>query len=112
MSVDDHAPHDGILKKNTDAESLSVGSAQYDDGRIAAKVLRRVNGRWSPQSEELPLHRVFDLGTVVLKSILQSAGVPAPFTTLDVTLRAPAQQDEIRAYCVKTGPICCPNSGN
>ena len=101
MSVDDYAPHDGIYKSRTDAESLSVGNAQYDGGEIAAKVFRRVNGRWSRQSEELPLHRVFDLGTVVLKSILQSAGVPAPSTALDVTLRAPARRAEIRDYYVK-----------
>ncbi len=101
MSVDDYAPHDGIYKNHTDVQSLSVGRAQFDDDEISAKVFRRVNGRWSRQSEELPLHRVFDLGTVVLKSILQSAGASAPSTTLDVTLRDPMREGEIHTYYVK-----------
>lgn len=100
LSVDDYAPHDGIYKNATDAESLSVGSAQYDDNEIAAKVFRRVNGRWSRLSEELPLHRVIDLGTVVLKAILESAGVRTPSTTLNLTLQDPTRLKDIHAYYV------------
>lgn len=60
-----------------------------------------MNGRWSRVSEELPLHRVFDLGTVVLKSILMSAGVPTPATKLEVGVANPERLGAVCDYYEK-----------
>lgn len=80
-SVDNYANHDGkYAKTGTDVESISIGAAQYDGDEISAKVFRHTGTKWSRQSEELPLHRVIDLNTVILKSILTSAKWPQPLT--------------------------------
>lgn len=97
-SVDDYSSHDGVHKAATDAESLSVGIAQYDGNHISAKVFRRSGAKWSRQSEELPLHRVFDLGTTVLKSILLSADVASPITDLEVEVITPEKLKSIVDY--------------
>ncbi len=54
-----------------DAWYLSIGKAQWDESGedISAKVIRRVNDRYSPQSEELPLWRVLDLAIMVVAAI-------------------------------------------
>jgi hypothetical protein len=83
-SVDDYNKHDGIYANNTDVESISIGKAQYDGNEISAKVFRHTGNKWSRQSEELPLHRVIDLNTAILKSILISANIPTPLTKLNV----------------------------
>ena len=93
-SVDDYSQHDGKYANKTDVQSLTIGKAQYDGDEISAKVFRQVNGKWSPQSEELPLHRIFDLGTTALKSILMSANIPQPLTTLKVCV---IQLDELQS---------------
>lgn len=57
-----------------DAKYLSIGQAQWDDARkdISAKVFRETDsGRWSPQSEELPLWRVFDLA-IMISSVIKN----------------------------------------
>lgn len=81
--VENYDTHDGKYK-STDAQSLSIGIAQYDGSEISAKVFRFVNNKWSRQSEELPFHRVIDLSTTILKSILLSANIPFPQTSLNV----------------------------
>lgn len=97
-TVDDYSKHDGIYKNKTDVQALTIGKAQYDGNEISAKVFRKVNGKWSRQSEELPLHRVFDLATVSLKSILMGAGIPQPDTTLNVSAIPPDKSDLILSY--------------
>lgn len=86
VAIDDYSIHDGIYKDNTDAQSLSIGFAQYDKSEISAKVFRFTGNRWSPQSEELPLHRVIDLSSTILKSILQSSKIITPNTSLQLTV--------------------------
>jgi len=64
---------DGRYAYNTDAKGLSLGLAQWNDrGKvdISAKVWRYTGEKWSRQSEELPLHRVLDLATLVCRTIL------------------------------------------
>ncbi len=84
VGVDNYDQRDGIHADNTDAYAISVGVAQYDKSRkweerdISAKVFRYVGGQWSRQSEELPLHRTFDLSTLTLKSILMCADKEIP----------------------------------
>ena len=51
---------------------MSIGEAQYDRDQVSLKVWRHTgdlagsNGRWSPQSEELPIHRNLDLSILFL----------------------------------------------
>jgi len=62
---------DGRKANNSDAKGLSLGLAQWNErGKvdISAKVWRHTGGKWSRQSEELPLHRVLDLAILIAKS--------------------------------------------
>lgn len=62
---------DGRYAYKTDAKGLSLGLAQWNDrGKvdISAKVWRHTGGKWSRQSEELPLHRVLDLAIFVCRA--------------------------------------------
>lgn len=62
---------DGRYAYDSDAKGLSLGLAQWNDrGKvdISAKIWRHTGGKWSRQSEELPLHRVLDLAILVCKS--------------------------------------------
>lgn len=64
---------DGKYAYNSDAKGISLGLAQWNDrGKIdiSAKVWRHTGGKWSRQSEELPLHRVLDLAIMVCRSSL------------------------------------------
>ncbi len=62
---------DGRYANKTDAKGLSLGLAQWNDrGKvdISAKVWRHTGGKWSRQSEELPLHRVLDLAIFICRA--------------------------------------------
>lgn len=62
---------DGRQAYGSEAKGLSLGLAQWNDrGRvdISAKVWRHTGGKWSRQSEELPLHRALDLAILIAKS--------------------------------------------
>jgi hypothetical protein len=64
---------DGRYAYDSDAKGLSLGLAQWNDrGKvdISAKVWRHTGGKWSRQSEELPLHRVLDLAILVCRAQL------------------------------------------
>jgi hypothetical protein len=77
ISVNDYDAIDGKYASNTDAQALCIGNAQYSRDEISAKVFRKVKGRWSRQSEELPIHRVLDLAVLIVAS-MTSAKKPAP----------------------------------
>jgi hypothetical protein len=70
--VDDYDKKDGIYKHNTDAQSLSIGLAQWDNNDISGKVFRRKNDTWIRSSEELPLHRILDLSILTISSFIKS----------------------------------------
>lgn len=62
---------DGRYAGGSDAKGLSLGLAQWNDRgkvEISAKVWRHTGGKWSRQSEELPLHRVLDLAVMVCRT--------------------------------------------
>lgn len=64
---------DGAYANNTDAVGLSLGLAQWNDRDVidlSAKVWRHTGegGKWSRQSEELPLHRVLDLALLICET--------------------------------------------
>ena len=78
VGIDDYSSYDGLYKDATDAKALSVGLAQWkyeeEDGvkEISAKVFRRKENRWSRQSEELPIHRCFDLCILIVQALQRS----------------------------------------
>lgn len=64
---------DGRQSYSSDAKGLSLGLAQWNErGKvdISAKVWRYTGEKWSRQSEEMPLHRVFDLAILICRSQL------------------------------------------
>ncbi|MBT3228612.1 MAG: hypothetical protein HOD43_14895 [Candidatus Marinimicrobia bacterium] len=68
---EDYDRIDGRKAHNSDAKGLSLGLAQWNERGnvdISAKVWRHTGGKWSRQSEELPLHRVLDLAILIVKS--------------------------------------------
>ncbi len=71
VSVSDYEKIDGIYANNTDAKALSLGVAQYDPDEISLKVWRFVKGKWSRQSEELPIHRNLDLSILFIKTLIE-----------------------------------------
>lgn len=80
-----YSKNDGKYKNDTDAMSLSIGLAQWENSEndISAKVFRRKNGKWLRQSEELPIHRVLDLSILVISSLTKNAENLAQITSLN-----------------------------
>lgn len=73
IAAEDYENIDGRQAYQSDAKGLSLGLAQWNDrGKvdISAKVWRHTGGKWSRQSEELPLHRVLDLAILVCRASL------------------------------------------
>src|SRR5690554_5582014 len=71
--VENYEQIDGRKAYHSDAKGLSLGLAQWNDrGKvdISAKVWRHTGGKWSRQSEDLPLHRVLDLAILVCRTRL------------------------------------------
>jgi len=72
--------HDPDREGDTDAQYISVGWSQWNDEEPSVKVVRYAkSGRWSRQSEELPLSRMVDL--TILTALAYGRG--PGFTTLD-----------------------------
>lgn len=68
ITVENYDRIDGPYADDSDAKGLSVGIAQWNSPGwtdLSAKVWRNTGEKWSRQSEELPLHRVIDLATLV-----------------------------------------------
>ncbi|MBJ2503570.1 DUF6530 family protein, partial [Kluyvera cryocrescens] len=68
IAVENYDRIDGPYADDTDAMGLSVGIAQWNTPgytELSAKVWRNTGEKWSRQSEELPLHRVIDLATLI-----------------------------------------------
>ena len=68
IQVENYDRIDGPYADDTDAMGLSVGIAQWNGPgwtELSAKVRRNTGEKWSRQSEELPLHRVIDLATLI-----------------------------------------------
>lgn len=59
--------------RQSEAKGLSLGLAQWNErGKvdISAKIWRHTGGKWSRQSEEMPLHRVLDLAILICRARL------------------------------------------
>lgn len=65
---------DGKYAGRTDVRYLSIGFAQYDQHDVSIKIMRHtgVGGKWSRQSEELPLHRPIDMTIFLAKTLFDS----------------------------------------
>jgi hypothetical protein len=62
---------DGRKAPSSDAKGLSLGLAQWNERGnvdISAKIWRHTGGKWSRQSEEMPLHRVLDLSILIVRT--------------------------------------------
>lgn len=62
-----------MYANKTDAIYLSIGMAQYNHNQLLAKVMRNEGGHWSPQSEELPIHRPIDLSILIAKVLFDNS---------------------------------------
>ena len=72
LGVENYEAIDGNYSGKSDAKGLSLGIAQWNTAgktELSAKVWRHSDKRWSRQSEELPLHRVIDLATLICTAI-------------------------------------------
>lgn len=79
IMLENYQAIDGAFAHKTDTQGLSVGVAQWNGAGCAdfsAKIWRFAydennskGGRWSRQSEEIPLHRTLDLASLVCASI-------------------------------------------
>ncbi|WP_337263643.1 MULTISPECIES: DUF6530 family protein [unclassified Serratia (in: enterobacteria)] len=68
LEVPNYDKIDGPYVGDTDAMGLSIGIAQWNTAgwtELSAKVWRNPGDKWSRQSEELPLHRVIDLASLI-----------------------------------------------
>lgn len=80
---------DSLHRGYTDARYISVGLAQYNQGEVSLKVLRHTGGggegKWTRQSEELPLNRVIDAALFLAEVLYDSGGdqVRIPAGTFD-----------------------------
>ncbi len=70
IAVNEYDKIDALYANQTDARALSIGQAQYDHDEISLKVFRIVGGKWSRQSEELPIHRNLDLSILFLAALM------------------------------------------
>ncbi|AUI66881.1 MULTISPECIES: DUF6530 family protein [Glaesserella] len=72
LKVENYDKIDGPYRNETDAKGLSLGLAQWRDSgddALSVKIWRYTGEKWSRQSEEIPLHRVIDLATLVCSAI-------------------------------------------
>jgi hypothetical protein len=84
--------------RRTDVRALSLGRAQWDPNEFSAKVWRHVNGRWSRQSEELPLHRALDLAILVTSSMIGEVIGNLPGHYLELEILQPEEMETLRNF--------------
>ena len=97
VSVNDYDQIDGMYNNHTDAMALSIGKSTWDKKHISLKIWRKPNGRWSPQSEEMPIHRCLDLAILFLSSLKKDKDLPYP-NPLQLTVDKADEFYEIRKF--------------
>ncbi len=81
VKLEDYSKLDGKYPESTDAQGLSIGLAQWSNSKdmdLSAKVWRYTGEKWSRQSEELPIHRVLDLASLLCASICYAENETLP----------------------------------
>ena len=104
---------DGRYAPDSEAKGLSLGLAQWNDRgkvEISAKIWRHTGGKWSRQSEEMPLHRVLDLAILICRARLYFAHryhkTPANFPAWPTVDRVGLQGDAMNvAVCTDNDHI-------
>lgn len=106
ITVAEYDLMDGIHKTNptiewvSDAKALSIGKAQYDSNHFSAKVFRYTGSNWSPQSEELPLHRVLDLAILLVASMKRIPGAPGSLSSMNEAVVSDDGFEELQRYLI------------
>ncbi|MDP9539274.1 MULTISPECIES: DUF6530 family protein [Pseudomonas] len=102
ITVENYDQIDGPHQGDTDAKGLSIGIAQWNgpgESEISAKVWRYTGEKWSRQSEELPIHRVLDLATLVCNAIQYCENGHQLPTTVDFNVSlADGETDSTRLH--------------
>lgn len=78
IKLENYDEIDGRFANDTDAKGLSVGVAQWNDGKhweskeldISVKAWRHTEEKWSRQSEEIPPHRLVDMTSLLCSALL------------------------------------------
>lgn len=73
----DYEKRDSLADSHAgDAKYLSLGRSTWDNNCISAKIWREAeSGRWSRQSEEIPLWRLLDLAILLVATIKEKQSV-------------------------------------
>lgn len=86
IGVDNYDVFDAMHAIDTDAKALSIGKSQWDENEMSGKVWRHTtgdeNGKWSRQSEELPLHRILDLAILIASTYSMDESSNTTSTTI------------------------------
>jgi len=98
IAVNDYDKIDGLYANATDVVALSIGEAQWDNEEISVKIWRHTGKRWSRQSEEMPLHRAFDLSILAIASFLTEVDAFYPQTSLREEIVQDQKVQEIKEY--------------
>ena len=98
VSVNDYDKIDGLYFENTDARALSIGQSTWDDEHISLKIWRHTGERWSPQGEEMPIHRCLDLAILFLACLKKDKNLPYPTCSLPLTIDDKTKFDAIRTF--------------
>lgn len=98
MSVNDYDKIDAQYRKDSDVRALSIGNAQYDKNEISLKVWRHSGGKWSRQSEELPIHRSLDLNILLLGALMTDITSGYPKTNLREEIDRENDVESIKDY--------------
>lgn len=100
VGVDNYDRIDGARANNSDAKALSIGKSQWDLQEMAVKVWRHTTGddegKWSRQSEELPLSRTLDLAILVSSQYLPRNNFSK--TSLDEVVINPGELAKLDAF--------------
>ena len=69
IKLENYSKIDGVYRNATDVQGLSLGISQWSNEDLSVKVWRHSGKKWSRMSEELPLHRVLDLASLVCSAL-------------------------------------------
>ena len=69
VKLENYSKIDGAYRNYTDVQGLSLGVSQWSDEDLSVKVWRHSGKKWSRMSEELPLHRVLDLASLICSAL-------------------------------------------
>lgn len=105
IAAQDYDRVDGREAYDSEAKGLSIGLAQWNDRGsvdISAKIWRHTGGKWSRQSEEMPLHRVLDLAILIARTKRYYSEMERAEEVID---RIPLQGDAMTVSLCRDNPM-------